>query len=379
MKMNINRKQLFKLLGLILLCVLSFGAGFWINGRQGSPDEKLIDAAYRTISNDSLFNQKTSRELSYAAIRGMLGTIDDPYAELIEPQAAQNFAKTFSGQTGVVGLYAENKAEQVVISIVFPNGPAAKAGLLVGDIILAIDGVTLDKDADSSETGLMIRGLPGTTVHLKTLRGSQVLEYDVIRQVREYVSSRMLPEGIGYIALNAYNRTASQQMKQALEALLAQKPTGLVWDLRNNEGGDMQAAQEILSYFIKDGLLFSAELTHDRTVEFRAKGSAFAADIPLVVLMDKTSYSAAETCAAAVAETGRGKTIGSHSYGKGVIQATAPLLDDTLLQMTIAKWRSPQGEWYQGVGVSPQIEVSDDPATETDELLQRAVEILSAR
>jgi carboxyl-terminal processing protease len=189
----------------------------------------------------------------------------------------------------------------------------------------------------------------------------------------------MLPEGIGYIALNAYNRTASQQMKQALEALLAQKPTGLVWDLRNNEGGDMQAAQEILSYFIKDGLLFSAELTHDRTVEFRAKGSAFAADIPLVVLMDKTSYSAAETCAAAVAETGRGKTIGSHSYGKGVIQATAPLLDDTLLQMTIAKWRSPQGEWYQGVGVSPQIEVSDDPATETDELLQRAVEILSAR
>jgi carboxyl-terminal processing protease len=379
MKVNIQRKQLFKVLGIIALCVVSFGAGIWINERRGSSDERLIDTVYRLVSNDSLFNQQTDRELSYAAIRGMLDTIDDPYAELIEPDAAHNFTNTFTGQTGVVGLYAENKAEQVVISIVFPNGPADNAGLRVGDVILAIDGINLDKDADSSETGLMIRGLPGTTVHLKILRDSQVLEYDLTRQTREFVASRMLPEGIGYITLNAFNRTASQQMKQALEALMAQKPIGLIWDLRNNEGGDMQAAQDILSYFIEDGLLFSAELTRGRTVEFRAKGDAIAAEIPLVVLMDKTSYSAAETCAAAIAETGRGKTIGSNSFGKGVIQATVPLLDDTLLQMTIAKWRSPDGEWYQERGVPPQIEVIDDPATETDELMQNAVETLLSK
>ncbi len=107
------------------------------------------------------------------------------------------------------------------------------------------------------------------------------------------------------------------------------------------------------------------------------KESLSLADIPLVVLMDKTTYSAAETCAAVIAESGRGKTIGSSSFGKGVIQATIPLVDDTLLQMTIAKWLSPNGEWYHGRGVPPQIEVSDDPATETDEPLQRAVEILS--
>ena len=379
MKVNIQRKQLFNLLGIIALCVVSFGTGIWINERRGSSDERLIDAAYRLVSNDSLFNQQTGRELSYAAIRGILGTIDDPYSELIEPEAAHNFTNTFTGQTGVVGLYAENKAEQVVISIVFPNGPADNAGLRVGDVILAIDGINLDKDADSSETGLMIRGLPGTTVHLKILRDSQILEYDLIRQPREFVTSRMLPEGIGYITVNAFNRTASQQMKLALEALMAQKPIGLIWDLRNNEGGDMQAAQDILSYFIEDGLLFTAELTRGRTVEFRAKGNAIAAEIPLVVLMDKTSYSAAETCAAAIAETGRGKTIGSNSFGKGLIQATVPLLDDTLLQMTIAKWRSPNGEWYQERGVPPQIEVIDDPATETDELMQNAVEVLLSK
>ncbi len=280
MKLNIQRKQVFKLLGVIALCVLSFGAGFWFNGRGESSDEKLLDAAYRRIAGDSFFNQQSSSELSYAAIRGMLDTIDDPYAELIEPEAAHNFTSTFSGQTGVVGLYAEKKSDQVVISIVFPNGTADKAGLQVGDVILAIDNVTLDKDTDSSETGLMIRGAPGSTVHLKVRRDNQVLEFDLVRQVREYVDSRMLPEGIGYVSLNAFNRTASQQMKDAIEGLMAQKPIGLIWDLRNNEGGDMQAAQDILSYFIKDGLLFSAELTHDRTVRFYAKGKPIARGYP---------------------------------------------------------------------------------------------------
>ena len=95
--------------------------------------------------------------------------------------------------------------------------------------------------------------------------------------------------------------------------------------------------------------------------------------------MDKTTYSAAETCAAAIAESGRGQTIGSNSYGKGLIQATIPLLDDTLLQMTIARWRSPSGEWYQDSGVPPQIEARDDPATEADELLQAAIEVLQTK
>jgi carboxyl-terminal processing protease len=96
-------------------------------------------------------------------------------------------------------------------------------------------------------------------------------------------------------------------------------------------------------------------------------------------LMDKTTYSAGETSAAAIAETGRGKTVGTNSYGKGVIQATNPLQPDTLLQMTIAKWRSPKGEWTQGRGVSPQIVVSDDPATEADEPLQKAIELLTTK
>jgi carboxyl-terminal processing protease len=186
----------------------------------------------------------------------------------------------------------------------------------------------------------------------------------------------MLPDKIGYISLLAFNENATQKMKQALENLLDQEPIGLIWDLRNNEGGDMQAAQDILSYFIDDGLLFTAELTRDRKVEFVAKGNALAEDIPLVVLMDGTTYSAAETAAAAVAEMGRGTTVGSDSYGKGLIQATMPLKEDALLQLTIAKWLSSSGEWFHERGVSTQVDITDDPSTKEDEVLEKAVELL---
>jgi carboxyl-terminal processing protease len=374
-----TREQIIYLFGIFVLCILSFSVGFWLNETRRSSEEKMIAAAYRVISRDGLFNEQSDPELSFSAVRGMLGAINDPYAELIEPKAAQNFTKTFAGQTGVVGLYAENQAGQVVITIVFPDSPAEKAGLHIGDVILAINDVTLDQATDSSETGLMIRGAPGTTVRLSIQRQGQILEFNLVRQVREFVSSRMLPGGVAYISLSAYNRTATQQMKDALTGLLTQNPTGLIWDLRNNEGGDMQAAQEIISLFIEDGPLFSAEMTDDRVVEFKAKGDAIAPKIPLVVLTDKTTYSAAETSAAAIVERGRGTTIGSRTYGKGLIQATVFLLKDTLLQMTVAKWLSPDGVWYQETGVPPQIEVFDDPETDADEVLERAIEALSAR
>ncbi len=377
--LKILPKQLLKTAVPAALCILSFCAGFWFNQVRRSPAQKLLDAAYNTIAVDSIFDQQSDSELSYAAIRGMLNSIDDPYSELIEPEAAHSFKDTFAGQTGVVGLYAENKAGRVVISIVFPGDPAAKAGLRVGDVILAIDQIVLDKDADSSETGLMLRGAPDTSVHLKVQRGEQALEFDLVRQVREYVSYSMLPGNIGYISLTAFNQTASQQMKVGLQALLALQPTGLVWDLRNNEGGDMLAAQEILSYFIEDGLLFTAERTQGRIVQFYAKGKAIAPDLPLAVLMDHTTYSAAETCAAAINERSRGKTIGSNSYGKGLIQATIPLQNDALLQMTIARWRSPDGKWYQGTGVPPQVLIDEDAASTSDRLLQTAVDLLSSQ
>jgi carboxyl-terminal processing protease len=377
MKAIADRSKILNTLWMIFICIACFAIGWLANTRINSGAD-LIQMAQELIVEESYFYKQPEVELSYAAIRGMLNVIDDPYAELIEPEAAQDLMNAFTGNTGVVGLYAENQNGRVVILNVTPEGAAQKAGIKVGDIILSIDELPLDEDADSSETGLLIRGVPGTPVHIEILREGDVLEFTLIRQQQEFFTFRILPGDIGYLSVYAFNENASRKMKQALEALLDQEPSGLIWDLRNNEGGDMQAAQDILSYFIEDGLLFSAELTRDRNVQFFAKGGAIAGDIPLVVLIDGTTYSAAETAAATVIEMGRGTTIGSTSYGKGLIQTTMPLKDDVLLQMTIAKWLSSSGEWYHERGVPAQIEVRDDPDTEIDEVLAIAVETLKS-
>jgi carboxyl-terminal processing protease len=306
----------------------------------------------------------------------MLSATEDHYAAFIEPEAARSLTGAFSGTIGLVGVVTTLQDERIVVTGLTPGGAAVQAGLQVGDVILEIDGKVIDKTYNTSEVGLLLRGAPLTTVEVKIQRGDQVSSYKLVRQESQFVTSRMLPGNIGYISLSAFNEKAAGQMKQALGDLLAEQPVGLIWDLRNNEGGDMNAAQTILSFFLKDGLLFTAQLTGGRTVEFKALGNPLVKDLPLLVLMDKTSYSAAETCAAAISETGRGKTIGSTSYGKGVIQGSIPMPGNTLLQMTVAKWFSPSGTWYQGTGVSPQVGVIDDPATEVDEVLQKAIEIL---
>jgi len=370
------RKHAFTITLVVILLGIAFSAGWWTNELGGDPNRRLVESAYETIAGQSIFNRQTGTELAYAAVRGMLATIDDPYAELIEPEAAKNLVSTFNGQMGVVGLYAENKDRRVVVSIVFPGGAAEAAGLLPGDEILAIDGSALDQASDSSETGLLLRGAPGSSVQITIRRGDEVLEFRLARKEQQFATWKMLPGQVGYIALSAYNQTASQQMQRALVELLQQQPQALVWDLRNNEGGDMQAAQQILSYFIEDGLLFTAELTGGRSMAFEAKGGALAPDLPLVVLVDHTTYSAAETSAAAIAKTGRGKTVGQTTYGKGVIQATMPLPGDTMLQMTVARWLAPDGAWYHEAGVPPMITAQDDPATEADEVLEKALHTL---
>ncbi len=187
----------------------------------------------------------------------------------------------------------------------------------------------------------------------------------------------MLPEGVAYIGQYTFTLNAAQEMKQALQALLAQHPKGVIWDLRSNGGGSMNTARDILSYFVEDGVLFTAELKNGEKKQYQAQGEAIAPDIPLVVLVGEHTYSAAETAAVAIQERGRGVVIGGKTYGKGTIQNTIPLIEECMLHLTIARWLSPTGQWYgDGRGVTPDIAASDDEDTEEDEVLQFAVDYM---
>lgn len=379
--MRITKRQVINFVFFLILCVVWFMIGWIMRERlfanQMGPEITLVEHVRERLLTDYPDESLTTRELTYAAIRGMLRHSRDPHGALFEPAMSQRFGDDFAGRSGIVGLSIETQCGQVLISEIAPDDPADQAGLLPGDIILAVDGVEFNENTTATEVSLLIRGPVGVPAHFVVRRGEESLNFDPVRRERTIVSAQMLDTEIAYVAQSAFTTNVSQEMKEALQELLDQHPQGLIWDLRGNGGGSMQATQKVLSYFIEDGLLFTAELRGGKKESFTAQeGEGIAADIPLLVLIDEYTYSAGETAAATIMERKRGILVGGTTYGKGTINATFPLIEDCMLQMTIAKWLSPTGEWYNERGVPPDIFVDDDPNTDKDEILQFAIDYI---
>jgi carboxyl-terminal processing protease len=375
MKIHITRKQVTNLAFPLILCVVWFLIGWIVRGWLLGADIVLIEQARQGLLSNYPGELPSTRELTYAAIRGMLHRVD-PYGALFEPVVSRRYLDDFSGQSGLVGLVAEVQNGAMVVTGVLPGGPAERADLRPGDVILYVDGVKFDENITETEASILIRGPVGTAAHFVVRRGDQTLEFDPVRQERAIASTQMLDGQVAYLAQRVFTTNAPQKVKAALQELLAQHPKALIWDLRGNTGGSMDATQAILSYFIEDGLLYTAEVKGGQQQQFMAQGTGIATGIPLIVLIDRQTYSSAETAAAVIKERGRGLLIGSTTHGKGTIQTTLPLIEDNLLHFTIAKWLSPTGKWYEGIGVTPDISVSDDPGTEKDEVLQSAVDYI---
>jgi carboxyl-terminal processing protease len=380
MNIQITRKNITDFSFLVIICVVWFLIGWILRGQwdarqmvQPGAEIVLIEQVRQRLLAEYFDGPLGTRELTYAAIRGMLRHTRDPYAALLEPAVAQRFGDDFAGQSGTVGLHLEADDGELRVGSVTPGGPADQAGLRAGDIILAVDGMPFDDATTGTEASLMIRGPVGQPAHIVVRRDAQELEFSPIRQERNLVSSEMLAGDIAYVSLSAFTTNAPQEMKTTLQALSARQPRGLIWDLRSNGGGSMEATQEVLSYFVEDGLLFTVELKGGVQKPFTATGEAIITHIPIVVLIDEHTYSAGETAAATISERGRGILIGRHTYGKSTVNATIPLIESCMLQMTIGKSLSPTGKWYQGRGVPPDIFVTDNPATGEDETLQFAV------
>ena len=373
MKVHVTREQVSRLAWMFVLCGVWFLIGWFARGWLMGSEVILVEQARQVLLSEEPGEMPTSRELTHAAIRGMLERTDDSYAALFEPDISRRYADDLAGQSGITGLVAAGHNGELVVGWVMPGGSADRAGLRVDDTILSVDGVEIDDSTTELEASLLIRGPLDVPAHFVVKRGGQVLEFDVMRQERPVVSTQMLEGGIAYLAQHVFTENAPQKTRAALQDLLAQKPTALILDLRGNSGGSMDATQAVLSDFIKDGLLFTAELKGGQRRPFQAQGEGLATDVPLVVLIDGSTYSSAETAAAALKERGRGILIGSATYGKGMIQTTVSLSEDHMLHFSIAKWLSPDGHWYEKIGVAPDIVAKDDSSTEDDEVLQFAV------
>jgi carboxyl-terminal processing protease len=311
------------------------------------------------------------KDLIYGGIRGMLAALNDPYTRFLDPKSYTDMQVRMDGRFYGVGIQIGMKNNQITVISPIAGTPAAKAGVKALDVIKTVDGVSLDNVALEEAVG-KIRGPRGTKVVLGLQRKDvkKIIEVAMIRDVikiQSVTKTKIVDaqKKIGYIQLASFeSKTATEEMMSALDDLEKQGVQGLILDVRNNGGGLLQNAIEIGSIFVKDGTIVS---TLDRyqsaevfeTVWTRKK---YHKD-PLVVLINGASASASEILAGAIEDRGRGKLIGTHSFGKASVQVVRSLDDGSAILVTVAKYFTPKGTDINKHGIDPDIEVRIPTAT----------------
>lgn len=327
------------------------------------------------------------QEITYAAIRGVLDTLDDKYTAFVEPDVAAILEEDATGQFEGIGAFVDlDEAGRVRIVDTFEDGPAAEAGLKAEDRIIAVDGESIVGDPLYEAIG-RIRGPAGSEVKLTVEREGAPEPFSVMvvraRLEIPVVEQEMLAEGVGYIRLYDFCATACSCMEEGLEALLEEDPQGIILDLRQNPGGWLDQAIEVADLFLGDELVAVERFSDGEEREFRAGSGDIAEEIPLVVLVNNGSASASEIVAGALQDHERAVLIGTPTFGKGSVQRPFSLSDGSELRVTVALWFTPDGQRIQGRGLTPDIEVPwpDEDRQENpdqDPQLERAIDYLLA-
>jgi carboxyl-terminal processing protease len=340
----------------------------------------------------------TDEQLVDGAVRGMIEFgLEDPYSGYLPPsqysEALEDLSGSFSGIGAEVGIQNVDDPGDVssctvvtstcamVIIAPLAGSPAEAAGLRPGDQVLEIDGTSTVGESVSSLV-YEVRGEAGTDVTLTIQRDDEVMDITITRAVIELqeVESSMQDGSIGYLRLTSFTDRAPALFREALAGLLDQGATSIVFDLRGNPGGYISTAQAIASEFMTPGeLIFTVE--HEGQVdrwEAQEGGLAQSDDIEVVVLVDAGSASASEIVAAALQESGRATLVGQPTFGKNTVQIWNDLPNGGGLRLTTDRWFTPSHDTVADGGVVPDVvvEAPEDPASEEDPQLDRALEIL---
>lgn len=349
-------------------------------------DKELQDITdtYNKIINE-YYEDVDKGELATSAIDGMMNYLDENYSEYMNTEETNALEDKLKGDYDGIGVEIGKIDGSIVIVNVFENSPAQISGIKELDVIVSVDGNEIKEETTLDEVTAFIKGKKQVTI--KVLREKKEYEYNIdIKNVNiPVVTSKSFEKNdkkIGYLYLETFSLNASDQMSEKLKKLESDGIDSLIIDLRGNTGGYLSAATDIASMFLKkDKIIYgieskkSQEKVKDNTKEER--------NIPIVVLVDGASASASEILAAALKESYGAILVGTKTYGKGKVQQTSKLSDDSLIKYTTAKWYTPSGDSIDGVGLTPgtTVELTEDyvknPCDETDSQLQKAIEVLA--
>lgn len=342
--------------------------------------------AWGYVHNDFYKPTIDDNALVNGAVGGMVDALGDPHTAFVDAKHAALSDSELSGSFEGIGATVEMREGRLTVVAPIKGSPAEKAGLRPDDVILKVDDKVI-QNMDVTEAVSLIRGPKGSTVKLEVQRAKQPsftvsIVRDTIRT--PFVESHMIQgTSIAYLRLNDFGATAPDEVQAALEQLQSQHPTGLIFDLRQDPGGYVNAAIDIASQFLKPGQTVLIEREKDGTRhDFQAKRGGAATDIPMVLLIDKGSASSSEIVAGALKDYKRATLIGTNSFGKGSVQDVHTLSDKSQLRVTVAHFFSPQDHEINDVGIAPdiQVDVTDaDVAAKRDPQLDRAVQFLQSQ
>lgn len=359
--------------------------------------ENLLTSYYRTVDPKTLEGD---------TVRGMLEGLDDPYTNYFSPKEYTSFQEHTEGQYSGLGMVVEMKDGFVTVVSTFNGSPAQKAGIKPGDLIVSVDGKTT-VGVSLDEVVTRIKGPSGTTITLQTYRlppgrttttspaaegegaplhlpeGGIASELRLERQsivvpVVETETRRVQGKPVEYIRFTTFTDGSSRELRKAVDAALEAKVAAIVLDLRSNGGGLLSEAVHVGSIFVDDGPIVTTQGLHSPKEVYRAEGKAIAEDMPLYVLVDGYSASAAEIVAGAVKDTDRGVLVGEKTFGKGLVQSVEPLSNGGALKLTSAVYLTPDGHNINEKGIEPDVKAPDDPDTEVDETLDRTLELIGS-
>lgn len=348
-------------------------------GLTAEASELIEDNYYRPVSQGNLIDSSLQ-----GMVRGLRRRYHDRFSDYFSPEMLTRFNEEIEGRFSGIGLTVTSVKEGLRVTSVFKRSPAEQAGIEVGDTIVSVDGRSI-AGLDSNAATALIKGPEGTevTIGVRDGKSGKVRQKRLVRaQISVPVVSSKLETArgkeVGYVHLAAFSEGAHDALRRAVRKLQEQGARGLVLDLRGNGGGLLEEAVLTASIFLPEGetVVSTDSRTQGHSV-YKTKGGNLPA-LPIVVLIDRNTASAAEILTAALADDADATTVGTRSYGKGVFQQEVDLSNSGALKLTVGEYFTPDGTNLAGKGIQPDVPARDLPGTSRDEAIERALASLAA-
>jgi carboxyl-terminal processing protease len=388
---DMKRRFIYGFLAVALSVNLLVGARMFLTSAQAAekdsayPSLELFSYVLEKVRKDYVDGQKaTYQDLVYAALKGMLNTLD-PHSEFMEPEKYKELQNDTQGAFGGLGIVVSMKDNYVTVVAPMDDSPGFKAGVLSGDRIIRIDGKSTEKMSlqDAVKT---LRGEPGTDIRLTVFRpsSSQVQEFKLTRSVinidmvKDINGKKEFPiseNKIGYVRLVQFGEKTSDDLETALRTLRKQGMQGLVLDLRWNPGGLLEQAVDVCEKFLPRGQLVVTTEGRNATQNSSRYANGHGDELkgmPIVVLVNLGSASASEIVAGCLQDVKRAIVLGEKTFGKGSVQSILPLQDGSALRLTTAKYYTPSHKVIHEEGITPDVPVPMSDEEDRDIQLQRS-------